>query len=434
MYGPNTGELFHMKEHIPRYADTWLVEMLSYLKAIMIDGAKGVGKTQTAELFANTVLQLDKKNVRESLEAEYERLYEYIPPILLDEWQHLPEVWDRVRRMVDDNIDEGSIILTGSQQSKNLSLHSGAGRIVRFRMRPLSLAERFQQPDRIRLKDCFSGKVPDNPWIKTTVTFTHYMQEVTRSGFPAIYNAHEKIRPALLDSYIENIVTRDFVAQGIQLRQPDTLIRWLRAYAAATGTTTSYNKMLDAATPGEDTKPSKPTTISYREALRSLWLIDDLPCWGEGEDFLGRLKQTPKHFLADPGLEARLLGLTTDDLLLGNASTPHDPSYGSIAGRLFESLCTMSVRTYAASLGARASYLRTANGSREIDLIVEKDRGLVIIETKMGATINNEDVRHLNWFEERVGDRVKEKIVLTTGDQTYRRKDRVLVVPAALFG
>ena len=408
--------------------------MLPYLRAIMIGGAKGVGKTETAKLFANTTLQLDRKSVREGLEAEYERLYDYVPPVLIDEWQHLPEVWDRVRRMVDDNVPEGSIILTGSQQSKDLSLHSGAGRIVRFRMRPLSLAERFRQPDKITLEDCFAGKVPDNPWIESTTTFTHYMQEVTRSGFPAIYNASEKIRSSLLDSYIENIATRDFAAQGIQLRQPDTLIRWMRAYAAATGTTTSYNKMLDAATPGEDNKPSKPTAISYREALRSLWLIDDLPYWGEGEDFFGRLKQTSKHFLADPGLEARLLGLSADDLIMGNANTAHDLIYGSIAGRLFESLCAMSVRSYAASLGAQTSFLRTVNGGREIDLIVEKDRKLVIIETKMGATVSGEDVRHLNWFEEMLGDRVMEKIILTTGDQTYRRKDRVLVIPAALFG
>ncbi|MCL2324026.1 MAG: DUF4143 domain-containing protein [Actinomycetia bacterium] len=424
-----------MSTHITRYADGWLAEMLPALRAIVIDGAKGVGKTQTAELFARTVLQLDKKNVRESLEAGYERLYDYPTPVLIDEWQRLPEVWDRVRRMVDDHIPEGSLLLTGSQQSSNLSLHSGAGRIVRLRMRPLSLAERFPQLEKIKLEDCLAGNLPEKLWTESPVTFTQYMQEVVRSGFPDIYNASEKARSLLLDSYIDNIATRDFSAQGIQLRQPETLIRWMRAYAAATGTTTSYNKMLDAATPGEDDKPSKPTTISYREALYSLWLIDDLPYWGEGEDFFGRLKQTPKHFLADSGLEAHLLGLHAEDLARGSADSPHDPEYGSIAGRLFESLCTMSVRTYATVLGARTGFLRTASGTREIDLIVEKDRKLVIIEVKMGPSVTDEDVRHLNWFAEKVGDRVKEKIVLTTGERAYRRPvDRVLVVPAALFG
>jgi len=421
--------------HIARYTDRWLAEMLPDLRAVAIDGAKGVGKTQTAKLFARTVLQLDKRSVREGLEAEYERLYEYPTPVLIDEWQRLPEVWDRVRRMVDDHIPEGSIILTGSQQSNDLSLHSGAGRIVRLRMRPLSLAERFPQLEKITLEDCFAGGLPEKPRLESPVTFTQYMHEVTRTGFPDLYNASDKARPLLLDSYIENIATRDFSAQGIRLRQPDTLIRWMRAYAAAVGTTTSYNKMLDAATPGEDNKPSKPTTISYREALYSLWLIDDLPYWGEGEDFFGRLKQTPKHFLADPGLESHLLGLHAEDLIMGRADTSFDTDYGSIAGRLFESLCALSVRTYATALGARTSFLRTASGTHEIDLIVEKGRKIVLIETKLGASVTDADARHLNWFEEKAGDRVKAKIILYSGKEAYRRPaDRVLVIPAALFG
>jgi predicted AAA+ superfamily ATPase len=422
-----------MAVHIPRYTDHWLEETLPHLRAIMIDGAKGVGKTRTAELFAKTILQLDDENIREGLAANYAKLYDYSTPILLDEWQNLPAVWNKVRRMVDDGIPEGSFILTGSLQSKDPSLHSGAGRIVRMRMRPLSLAERLQRPKTITLRECLAGSVPEKFLIESDVSFQQYMEEITRSGFPAIYYAPEGMRELLLDSYIENISSKDFSKQGIYLRQPDTLKRWMRSYAAAVGTTASYTKILDAATPGEDNKPAKTTTISYREALFSLWLIDDLPIWGDSEDFFGRLKQTPKHFLADPALEARLLGLGIEDLVTGVARTQYDPDYGSIAGRLFESLCSMSVRTYATSLGAQTGFLRTANGHREIDLIIQKNQDLVAIETKIGATVSDEDVRHLNWFEGKVGNRVKEKIILTTGDRAYRRKDRVLVIPAALF-
>ena len=195
----------------------------------------------------------------------------------------------------------------------------------------------------------------------------------------------------------------------------------------------SYNKMLDAATAGEDEKPSKETTIAYREVLRRLWLMDDLPCWDEGENFLGRLKQTPKHYLVDPALEARLLQLSERDLITGKAKSAHDIDYGSIAGRLFESLCVMSLRTYAEKLGARVGYARTQKGAREIDFIAQKNQQIVAIEIKMAQTVSDEDVAHLNWFEEKIGDRVMEKIILTTGTRAYRRKDRVLVIPAALF-
>jgi len=209
----------------------------------------------------------------------------------------------------------------------------------------------------------------------------------------------------------------------------------MRSFAAAVGTSTSYNKILDGATAGEGSKPAKETTIAYREALGRLWVLDELPFWGEGEDFFSRLKQTPKHYLVDPALEASLLGLTARDLISGTASTAHDLEYGSITGRLFESLCIMSLRTYATAIRAEYGYLRTSNGTHEIDFIAQKGQSLVAIEVRMASAITDSDVRHLNWFESQVGDRVKEKIMLTTGDRAYRRtKDRVLVIPAALFG
>jgi len=408
--------------------------MLPYIKAISIEGAKGVGKTRTAEQHANTIYRMDQRGVRESIEAEFELLHEGPFPTLVDEWQYLPEVWDSVRRMVDGGMPPGSIIMTGSRQSNNLSLHSGAGRIVSHRMRPLSLAERYPHTEKLTLKNCFADKTPDQFQLTSTVTFSDYMQEIVKTGFPDINAAPDFIRDNLIDSYIDSIATREFKAQGITLRQPEALIRWMRAYAAATGTTTSYNKILDAATPGESDKPSRKTTIAYREALSSLWLLDDLPYWGEGEGFFGRLKQTSKHYLADPGLEARLLGLRAQDLIRGEGETIHDSEYGSIAGRLFESLCVLSVRAYASQIGARTYFMRNAKGTREIDLVIEKDRKLVIAEIKLGISVSNNDVRHLNWFEDKLGSRVKEKIILTTGNRAYRRKDGVLVVPAVLFG
>ena len=420
--------------HIPRYIDRWLDQYVPRLKAIVIEGPKGVGKTQSAKLHANTVFELDKERVRETLDADYNVLWEDEHPILLDEWQRLPETWDTVRRMVDEGIDEGAFILTGSKQSTNPLIHSGAGRIVPVRMRPLSLAERFALPQMVELSDCLSGRIGTRIRIDSPITFPQYIHEIVRTGLPEIYHSDDDIRAALLLSYIKNITDREFRLQGILVRQPEVLRNWMRSYAAAVGTTASYNKILDAATGGQDQKPARQTTESYRAALESLWLIDDLPYWSEGEDFFGRLKQAPKHYLADPGLEAYLLDLEEQDLTRGTKETGYDIQYGSITGRLFESLCAMSLRTYAELCGARVSYLRSHDGAREIDFIVQKGQSLLAIECKIGSTVSDSDVRHLNWFEEKVGDRVKEKIVLTTGERAYRRKDRVLVIPAALFG
>jgi len=424
-----------MSTHIPRYADVRLSQLLAILPAIMIDGAKGVGKTQTAEQFAKTVIELDKAGEREALAADYERLSTGTPPILLDEWQHLPEVWDRVRRLVDDKISIGSIILTGSLQSRNPAIHTGAGRIVRFQMRPLSLAERMEFSPCVTLSDALSGNVPERLEAVSSLGLKDYIAHIVSSGFPAIYQETAEAREELLDTYLENIVSREFSSQGIRVHQPAVLSRWMRSFAAAAGTTSSYDKILAGATAGEGDKPAKETTIAYREALERLWLLDELPYWSEGEDFFSRLKQTPKHYLADPALEAHLLGLSAQDLLSGKPRTAYDHDYQSITGRLFESLVVMSLRTYASSMRARCGYVRTRNGDHEVDFVAQKNQAIVAIEIKMAAAITDADVKHLNWFEERVGDRVKEKIILYTGERAYRRPaDRVLVIPAALFG
>lgn len=420
--------------HINRYLETWLEEFLPHLPAVMIDGAKGVGKTQTAKRFAKTVKRLDDQSEQVALAANFNRIMTEEPPILLDEWQFLPEVWNRVRQMIDDHTLPGSVILTGSIQSKSPMLHSGAGRIVRIRMRPLSLAERVQAKNSFSLEDCLEGNISEIIDAVSPLGYEDYVREILRSGFPEINQMRSKQRELQLDSYLENIIHREFALQGVTVRHPGKLFSWMQAYASATATSTSYNKMLDATTAGESDKPAKETVIAYREALRSLWLIDDLPFWSDVGSPLGRLKETPKHYLADPALEARLLQLSERDLITGTAKSPHDADYGGITGRLFESLCVMSARTYAANLGARVGYVRTSKGEREVDLVIQKNQKIVAIEVKLAQVITDHDVRHLNWFEEKVGERVQEKIILTTGDRAYRRpQDRVLVIPAALF-
>ena len=111
------------------------------------------------------------------------------------------------------------------------------------------------------------------------------------------------------------------------------------------------------------------------------------------------------------------------------------PTTGTWLGALFESLVTQSVRVYAGAVGADVGHLRTKNTDHEIDLIIEGDgRQVVAIEVKLGATIDDKDVRHLSWLREQLGDRLSDRLVVTTGEYAYRRKDGVVVVPLALLG
>ena len=156
----------------------------------------------------------------------------------------------------------------------------------------------------------------------------------------------------------------------MRVRRPELVRRWLRAYAAATSTTTSYETIRDAATGGEGTKPSKRTTMPYRDILERLWILDPVPAWIPSRNPISRLSHPPKRQLADPALAARLLGATAETLLAGEET--EQPGKGPLVGPLFESLATLSVRVYAQAAEARVGHLRTFSGEREIDLIVER--------------------------------------------------------------
>lgn len=168
--------------------------------------------------------------------------------------------------------------------------------------------------------------------------------------------------------------------------------------------------------------------------LSQLWLLDPLPAWLPTGNHFSRLGAAPKHHLADPALAARLLGLTVD-ALRGRSSVSGAGAGPAVLGPLFESLVTLSVRAAAQASGARVSHLRTRDGDHEVDLIVEGDDGAVVaLEVKLSGTVDDADVRHLRWLRERIGDRLVDAAVITTGPVAYRRKDGIAVVPAGLLG
>ncbi len=227
---------------------------------------------------------------------------------------------------------------------------------------------------------------------------------------------------------------QDLAEYGGQVRRPRALRAWLAAYGAASATDAAYSTILDAATAGESDKPARTTVDSYREHLQRVFLLDPVDAWTPAFAPLARLTRTPKHFLVDPALAARLAGVDRQCLLLGQGARV-GASTGTWLGALFESLTALSVRVYADAIGARTGHLRTKGGSQEIDLIVEGEgMRVVAVEVKLAETVEDRDVRHLNWLHERLGDRVVDRLVITTGKYAYRRPDGVAVVPLALLG
>lgn len=219
------------------------------------------------------------------------------------------------------------------------------------------------------------------------------------------------------------------------MRNPAGLRRWMTAYAAATATTTSFEKIRAAATGGDGEQLSKDAALPYRTILERLWILDPVPAWQPTRNHLSRLSAAPKQHLVDPALAARLLGATRGALLENQELGPPIPRDGTLLGALFESLVTLCVRVYAQNAEATVGHLRTFSGSREVDLIVEgPTKRVVAIEVKLKRTIREEDVRNLRWLREKIGDELLDALVISTGDAAYRRADGIGVVPAALLG
>jgi uncharacterized protein len=416
-----------------RVVDDELDELFAGLPAIALEGPKAVGKTATALRRAATVYRLDDDAERSIVQADPSRLLEGERPVLIDEWQRFPESFDRVRRAVDDGTGPGSFLLTGSASTTDPPTHSGAGRIVRLRLRPMTLAERGVGSSTVSLRQLLEGgRAPITG--RTDVDLERYVEEILASGLPGIRSLPPRLLRAQLDGYLERIVDRDFEDLGRQVRRPATLWRWMQAYAAATATSTSYEKIRDAASSDRGEKPTRATTQPYRDVLERLWILDPVPAWIPTRNRLARLSSPPKHHLADPALAARLLGVDATALLQARSAGPAIPREGTLLGALFESLVTLCVRVYAQGAEARTAHLRTWSGDREIDLIVERGRKILAIEVKLGQVPDDRDVRHLLWLQKELGDDLADTVIVTAGQAAYRRPDGIAVIPAALLG
>lgn len=415
-----------MPDYLSRTIDTELDTLLCSIAAIALDGPKGVGKTGTAQRRATHQWFLDDPAQRELFSADPTAILKsQAGTILLDEWQRYPPSWDVVRRAVDAGAPPGRFLLTGSATpSADTDTHSGAGRIISLRMRPMGLHERGLTTPTVGIQALLQGTA--QPAGETTFTVVDYAEQIVASGFPGLNRLPAYARTLQLAGYLQRIIDRDLVGPEIPLRRPAMLQRWLLAYAAATATTATYATIAQAAA-GEGNPPARSTTAAYREYLTQIWLLDPVPGWLTTQNAFTRLQQAPKHHLADPALAARLLNLSAQSLI--------SPAGAPYAGKLFESLATLTVRILAQAALGTVYHLRDHRGDHEIDLLVEGAEGqLVGFEVKLAATVTDADVRHLVWLRQQAPSAVADLVVLNTGTHAYRRPDGVAVIPLALLG
>lgn len=408
-------------DYLPRLVDGLLRTTLSFSPATLVTGPRGSGKTTAALQLTAQVVRLDRPREATAFRADPDAaLGRTAAPVLLDEWQEVPEVLWAVKRAVDDDPRPGRFLLTGSVRA-DLDARGwpGTGRLIRIPTWPLTQRELHRRTGTpgllLRL---LAGDVPAVP--DPTPDLVGYLELAVAGGLPqAVLQTPPEFRARWYRSYLDQILTTDAekVGGGVDTER---LRRHVLATAAAMASAAATTTIAEAA--GLDSQ----TATRYDGLLTAVGILDLLPAWEPNR--LKRLTRRPRRFLTDTGLAAAALGVDVDELLAD----------GDLLGRVLESFVVAQLRPEVELLDppGRLYHLRDRDG-HEVDLIVDLGRrGLIAIEVKASAAPTARDTRHLHWLKEQLGDQVRSALVLHTGTFSGPLGDeQVLAVPiSALWG
>jgi len=413
-------------KYLPRIADAKLALALEAMGAVLIEGPKWCGKTSTAEHIAESVLYMqDSDTFEENMLKAKTRpslLLEGETPRLLDEWQVAPVLWNAVRFAVDKRQETGQFILTGSVVPvRTADMHSGTGRISRMKMRTMSLFESRESSGEISLGDIFDGKT--EMFGKSKVTLEQIAFILTRGGWPAAVNENnETLALKKVTDYYEAVVSEDISRVDDVPKSPArvrSLMRSLSRNISSEASTTTILNDLRA----NDESLSQVTIDQYINALKALFVIDDLPAWSPSLRSKTAIRTTAKRHFSDPSIAAAALGATTKRLWDDFCTF----------GLLFEALCIRDLRVYADSIDGTVYHYRDAKGI-EVDAIIQLNDGRWgAVEVKMGAGDVETAAEHLMNFKANI-DTAKMRepsflMVLTATETAFQMENGVWVVP-----
>lgn len=415
-------------EYRARIIDRQVEEYLSAFGAVCIEGPKWCGKTWTSAHHSGSGIYIgDPANNfqnRRMAELSPELILEGAAPRLIDEWQEVPPLWDAVRYRVDRTQQKGQFLLTGSATPNHKGiLHSGAGRIARLRMRPMSLFESGDSSGQVSLQGLCRGQLA--PAMTGEVRLEKLIELIIRGGWPGSLGLPLQQAALLPAEYLKAVIDDDvYRIDGV--RRDTTKMRLLLRSLARNESTTATNRTLIRDIEATDDAELDGNTVSaYLDIFRRLFLTDDQPPFSTGLRSSVRLKQAEKRHFSDPSLACALLRATPESLL-------HDLE---TLGFLFEALCERDLRIYAGAFGG-SLYHYQDYGNREIDAVIELPDGTwSAFEIKLGAHQIDAAAANLlrirkQFEEDPKGDPPAVLCVICgMSNAAYRRADGVFVVP-----
>jgi len=419
-----------MADYKRRIADQILSDKLDAMGAILIEGPKGCGKTTTAEQQAKSVLYMDDPDYSnqylQMAQTNIKTLLKGKTPRLIDEWQIVPQFWDAIRFEVDHRKDDGQFILTGSAVPPDIKQirHTGTGRYGWLTMRTMSLWESGESNGSISLNELFTAMPDigaDNQLGIGQLAFL-----VCRGGWPRATNKRNE-KAALIQAveYYEAITRSDISRVDDVQRDEERAKRLLRSYARHQGSQASIPTILADIVANETQEISDETISSYLNALRKIFVIEDMPAWNPNIRSKTAIRTTDTRYFTDPSIACAALGLDPSDLI-NDLNT---------FGLFFETLCIRDLRVYADALDGKVYHYRDKTGL-ECDAVVHLRNGSYgLVEIKLGGDkLINEGVENLISLSNKIDTtRMKapsfKMVLIGVGKYAYRRPDGVYVVP-----
>lgn len=420
-----------INDYKPRVIDQLLCRKLRGKGAVLIEGAKWCGKTSTGEQQAKSVIYMSDSARRDQYRIFVDSTPKVIldgeTPRLIDEWQQTPKLWDMVRFEVDHRHGMGQFILTGSAVPAKLEElhHTGTGRIARLLMRPMSLWESGDSNGTISLKELFTS--PKSIAAENNNDLQRISYLICRGGWPqaALLDDDEEIALDQAIDYYDAVVNADIQrVDGVE-RNPERVKRLMKSYARSQGTQTSLAEIRNDMLANDQLALDEKTVSSYLDALRKIFVIEDMPAWNPNLRSKTSIRTTDTRYFVDPSIATAALSIGPNDLM-NDLNT---------LGLFFETLCVRDLRVFAQALDGNVFHYRDKTGL-ECDTVVHLRNGdYGLIEIKIGGDkLIEEGAANLKKLSKKI-DTTKMKspsflmILTAVGSFAYRREDGVYVVP-----
>ncbi|MDE7167214.1 MAG: DUF4143 domain-containing protein [Bacteroidaceae bacterium] len=421
-----------MDSYRHRILDSLLEKKLQAKGAVLIEGPKWCGKTTTAEEFAASKIMLArtdvKNNFRNLLEIDTEAALAGHTPMLIDEWQTVPKLWDAVRYAVDHRRKMGQFILTGSavpdKEAEREREHSGTGRFAWLTMRPMSLFESGESNGKVSLGNLFEA--PEKILERNELKLKDIAFLICRGGWPMAVDLPEEAALEQAFDYYDAVTKEDITKVDGVKRASARVQRLMRAYARHQGTQASIATLREDLKSNDTDTLNDDTISAYLEALRKIFVVEDMPAWNPNLRSKTAIRMADTRYFVDPSIATAALGLGPADLM-NDLNT---------MGFLFEAMCIRDLRVFAEALNGKVYHYRDKSGL-ECDAVVHLRNGQYgLIEIKLGGeSLINDGTETLNSLASQIDTtRMKApafKMILTaTGEYAYRRpEDGIYVVP-----